>query len=42
VGEIEVIDRLEEGKAGPPRQTREACLLALGDFLGATALTTFG
>ncbi len=32
--EVEVVDRLEEGEAGPSRESSEARLLALGDLLG--------
>jgi hypothetical protein len=32
-GEVEVVDGLEEGEAGPSRESTETCLLALGDLL---------
>ena len=34
VGEIEIVDRLEEGKRGAAHEPGETRLLALGDFLG--------
>jgi hypothetical protein len=34
IGEVEIIDRLQKGKVGAPRESPQACLLPMRDLLG--------